>query len=58
MEVADIAGVTSVKADQESKQVTVMWDKPATWTENSRPCCKRSTTHPKVSFKSVNRQTR
>jgi copper chaperone CopZ len=32
-EVADIAGVTSVKAEQESKQVTVAWDSPATWTE-------------------------
>jgi hypothetical protein len=33
MEVADINGVSSVKADQESKQVTVVWDSPATWNE-------------------------
>ena len=31
MEVADIAGVNSVKAEQESKQVTVEWNAPATW---------------------------
>ncbi len=33
MEVGDIAGVNSVKADQESKQVTVEWNAPATWNE-------------------------
>jgi len=33
MEVADIAGVSSVQADQASKQVTVQWDSPATWGE-------------------------
>jgi len=33
MEVGDIAGVSSVKAEQESKQVTVSWDSPATWGE-------------------------
>jgi hypothetical protein len=31
MEVGELAGVSSVKADQESKQVTVAWDAPATW---------------------------
>ena len=31
MEVGDIAGVTSVSADEASKQVTVEWGDPATW---------------------------
>ncbi len=31
MEVGDLAGVSSVKADKDSKQVTVAWDAPATW---------------------------
>ena len=31
MEVGDLAGVKSVKAAIESKQVTVEWDAPATW---------------------------
>ena len=31
MEVGDLAGVTSVKAEQESRQVTVEWQDPATW---------------------------
>jgi copper chaperone CopZ len=31
MEVADLAGVSSVKADQSTKQVTVEWAEPATW---------------------------
>lgn len=31
MEVGDLAGVTIVKAEQESKQVTVEWADPATW---------------------------
>lgn len=31
MELGDLAGVQSVKADQESKVVTVSWDSPATW---------------------------
>jgi copper chaperone CopZ len=31
MEVGDLAGVTSVTADQESKKVTVEWQDPATW---------------------------
>lgn len=33
MEVGDLAGVSSVKADVDSKQVTVEWDAPATWDE-------------------------
>ncbi len=31
MEIGDIAGVQRVEADQNSKQVTVVWDAPATW---------------------------
>ena len=31
MEVGELAGVTSVKAEQDSKQVTVAWQDPATW---------------------------
>ena len=31
MEVGDLAGVKSVKADQDSKQVVVEWGDPATW---------------------------
>lgn len=31
MELGDIAGVESVKADLDSKQVTVEWGDPATW---------------------------
>lgn len=30
-EVADVDGVKSVKADQQTKKVTVQWDTPATW---------------------------
>ena len=30
-EVAGVAGVTSVKADKNTKQVTVAWEPPATW---------------------------
>ena len=30
-ELADLAGVQSVKADQATKQVTVAFDAPATW---------------------------
>lgn len=30
-EVAELAGVSSVQADQASKQVTVQWDSPASW---------------------------
>jgi len=31
MEVGDLAGVKSVKAEQDSKQVVVEWGEPATW---------------------------
>lgn len=31
MEVGDIAGVQRVDADEQSKQVTVVWDDPASW---------------------------
>lgn len=31
MEVGDIPGVKSVKAEQGTKQVVVEWDAPATW---------------------------
>lgn len=31
MELGDLAGVTAVKAEQESKKVTVTWEAPATW---------------------------
>jgi copper ion binding protein len=31
MELGDLAGVNMVKADEESKVVTVSWDTPATW---------------------------
>lgn len=31
MEVGDLAGVSSVTADQASKRVTVEWEDPATW---------------------------
>jgi copper chaperone CopZ len=31
MELSDLAGVKTVKAEQESKQVFVEWDDPATW---------------------------
>jgi len=30
-EVSELAGVVSVKAEQESKQVTVEWNDPASW---------------------------
>ena len=30
-EVAEVEGVKSVKADQQTKVVTVQWDTPATW---------------------------
>lgn len=30
-ELADVAGVQSVKADVDSKQVSVTWQEPATW---------------------------
>jgi copper chaperone len=31
MELSDLAGVTDVNAEQETKQVTVSWQEPATW---------------------------
>jgi copper chaperone CopZ len=31
MELADLPGVTSVKANQDTKQVTVEWQEPADW---------------------------
>ena len=31
MELSELAGVKSVKADQSSKKVTVTWEEPATW---------------------------
>lgn len=31
MELSDLAGVQSVNAEEESKQVTVTWDDPADW---------------------------
>ena len=31
MEVGDIPGVKSVRAEQDSKQVVVEWGEPATW---------------------------
>lgn len=33
MEVGDLAGVTQVKAVEETKQVTVEWEDPATWNQ-------------------------
>ncbi|MEP7285388.1 MAG: heavy-metal-associated domain-containing protein [Chloroflexota bacterium] len=30
-EVSELKGVQSVKADEQSKQVTVQWQDPATW---------------------------
>ncbi len=32
-EVSEIEGVASVKGDQNSKQVVIEWDAPATWDE-------------------------
>ncbi|HET6443012.1 MAG TPA: heavy-metal-associated domain-containing protein [candidate division Zixibacteria bacterium] len=31
MELGEVAGVTRVEADQETQQVTVVWEEPATW---------------------------
>ncbi len=31
MEVGEMAGVSNVKADEGSKEVTVAWEAPATW---------------------------
>ena len=33
MEVGELAGVSSVSADVDSKQVAIEWDDPATWAE-------------------------
>lgn len=33
MEVSELAGVTSVNAVADTKQVTIDWDSPATWDE-------------------------
>ncbi|HLA45413.1 MAG TPA: heavy-metal-associated domain-containing protein [Aggregatilineales bacterium] len=32
-EVAELAGVVSVKADQQSKQAIFKWEEPATWSQ-------------------------
>ena len=32
-ELKELAGVSEVKADRESKKVTVSWQAPATWTQ-------------------------
>jgi copper chaperone len=32
-ELTDLKGVTAVKADEQSKKVTVQWDNPASWGE-------------------------
>lgn len=31
LELGDLEGVTSVQAEQDTKQVTVTWGEPATW---------------------------
>jgi hypothetical protein len=31
MELSDLAGVTDVNAELDTKQVTVAWEEPATW---------------------------
>ena len=31
MEISDLTGVQSVKADKDSRQVVINWDDPATW---------------------------
>lgn len=35
MEVSELDGVTSVTADQDSKQVSVSWEEPLTWEQIS-----------------------
>lgn len=30
-EIGEVVGVTSVKADEKTKQVTITWQQPATW---------------------------
>jgi copper chaperone CopZ len=32
-ELGDLAGVKQVKADQQTKEVVVEWESPATWTQ-------------------------
>ncbi len=36
MELGDLAGVSSVKAEQDTKLVTVSWESPATWEQIQR----------------------
>ena len=31
LEVGELAGISSVKASETTKQVTIEWDEPATW---------------------------
>ena len=45
MEVGELDGVRSVRADQTTKHVTVEWDEPATW-EQIEALLERSTTRP------------
>lgn len=33
LEVGELAGVTSVQADEATKQVTIAWDDPANWSQ-------------------------
>ena len=33
LEVGELEGVKNVKAEEQSKQVTIVWDEPATWEE-------------------------
>jgi copper chaperone len=33
LEVGDVTGVQSVKADEATKEVTIAWDSPASWKE-------------------------
>ena len=33
MELSELKGVTAVKAEQDTKQVTVIWEAPTTWTD-------------------------
>ncbi len=33
LEVGELAGVTSVQADQTTKQVTIAWEDPASWSQ-------------------------
>ena len=38
MEVGELAGVKSIKAEIDSKKVTVEWDSPATWSRLKISC--------------------